>query len=140
MKNAAQLERLTLPSLIENIHAINDVEDIESIKACVNDCYQWLESAFSQLKVDELVSGRAVYIDELLTHLWSLKGLSSVEDLSLVAVGGYGRAQLQPYSDIDLLILSKNKLKTKCLQVLAILKNQAFCRRAIIKLNQKLQI
>ena len=110
MSVAAKLERLTLASLIDNVLAIDDEYDLAGFKASVANCYDWLNSAFEELKVDELVSGRAVFIDALLNHVWTLKGLADVKDLSLVAVGGYGRAQLQPYSDIDLLILSKKPL------------------------------
>jgi [protein-PII] uridylyltransferase len=51
---------------------------------------------------DPLVRGMARSTDELLCGLWSAVGL---EDHCLVAVGGYGRGELFPFSDVDLLIL-----------------------------------
>ncbi|MEO8417586.1 MAG: [protein-PII] uridylyltransferase [Methylophilaceae bacterium] len=42
-------------------------------------------------------------VDHLLRELWQQSGLT--KDVCLIAVGGYGRGELFPYSDVDLLIL-----------------------------------
>ena len=53
----------------------------------------------------ELVRERCAAIDNLLNDMWYHHGLAKVSDLSLVAVGGYGRGELHPQSDVDVLIL-----------------------------------
>ncbi|TEW56705.1 [protein-PII] uridylyltransferase [Psychromonas sp. RZ22] len=65
-----------------------------------------LEQFQARKHINELVTMRAAYIDELLSRLWDFVGLNESFDLSLIAVGGYGRGELHPKSDIDLLILS----------------------------------
>ena len=53
----------------------------------------------------ELVYARAWLVDELLGRAWQQILQKHNTALSLVAVGGYGRAELLPGSDIDVLIL-----------------------------------
>ncbi|MEW6352947.1 MAG: [protein-PII] uridylyltransferase [Pseudomonadota bacterium] len=52
-----------------------------------------------------LVHGRARLIDHLLKHVWTEICSAPPGDIALIAVGGYGRGELHPGSDVDLLIL-----------------------------------
>jgi [protein-PII] uridylyltransferase len=54
--------------------------------------------------VEELVTGRAALLDHLLNRAFQLHFPHS-DRLALVAVGGYGRGELHPHSDIDVLLL-----------------------------------
>jgi [protein-PII] uridylyltransferase len=55
--------------------------------------------------VMQLLLDKAQFIDLLLTTAWTHFLADHTNKLSLVAVGGYGRQELFPYSDIDILIL-----------------------------------
>jgi len=50
-----------------------------------------------------LVRALARHVDAALAELWLQSGLP--EGSALVAVGGYGRGELYPYSDVDVLVL-----------------------------------
>lgn len=54
---------------------------------------------------DSLVHARAHLVDEVLREAWQRALPESSPGLALVAVGGYGRAELLPHSDIDILLL-----------------------------------
>ena len=52
-----------------------------------------------------LVRERATLIDSLLCHLWHTHAPACVDSAALVAVGGYGRGELHPFSDVDIMVL-----------------------------------
>ncbi|HAZ94144.1 MAG TPA: [protein-PII] uridylyltransferase [Porticoccaceae bacterium] len=56
-------------------------------------------------EVHTLVNESARFADLILHHAWNRFEWDS--DISLIAVGGYGRGELHPHSDIDLLILMR---------------------------------
>ena len=66
---------------------------------------EWLNEQFrSGRDIGELLQLRAAFVDELLRLIWSRFDWSE-DRIALVAVGGYGRGELHPHSDVDLLIL-----------------------------------
>jgi [protein-PII] uridylyltransferase len=60
---------------------------------------------------EKLVRERAAFMDQIIRLVWNrfdwAENRSSWRKtrISLLAVGGYGRGELHPYSDIDLLVL-----------------------------------
>ncbi len=55
-----------------------------------------------------LVRARAALIDEVLIGLW--REYLEVTGVALVAVGGYGRGELHPHSDVDVMLLLPDTL------------------------------
>lgn len=84
----------------------------------VSDCRKALERANEVLNerfaegepVTALVQRRADLIDLLLIRLWRHFVADSAGAAALVAVGGYGRGELHPYSDIDIMVLTWDRL------------------------------
>ena len=60
---------------------------------------------FSCYSIFELIENRSDFYDVLLIQLWQEMELSEQLGISLIAVGGYGRREMFPLSDLDFLIL-----------------------------------
>lgn len=85
--------------------------NLDNLKEIVTIFKKWQEQEFLNKKeVADLVYIRANFMDMLLTRLWKYFQLNKIEHLSLIAVGGYGRAELHPLSDIDILVLSPDTI------------------------------
>ena len=54
------------------------------------------------------LSGHTALVDKLLRELW--KEIKIKKNIALIGVGGYGRKELFPYSDIDILVLCEQGL------------------------------
>jgi [protein-PII] uridylyltransferase len=50
-----------------------------------------------------LLRGHTRLVDRIIASIW--RELRAPSDIALVAVGGYGRGELYPHSDVDILIL-----------------------------------
>jgi [protein-PII] uridylyltransferase len=55
--------------------------------------------------VEGLVHARAALVDIVLREVWRAQSIPDTASWALVAVGGYGRGELHPCSDIDILLL-----------------------------------
>jgi [protein-PII] uridylyltransferase len=79
---------------------------LTAFKNCLKQGKAVLASQFENgVGAPVLVQGRSWQIDQVLQRAWSRFMGESAEQLALVAVGGYGRSELMPGSDIDLLLL-----------------------------------
>ncbi len=89
---------------------ISDSRSIQSLRVEYQRTSDQMRQFFSESQDGPvLVQRRAELVDHLIERLW-LEHIASEEygphGLTLAAVGGYGRRQLFPYSDIDLLFIS----------------------------------
>ncbi|GHF98461.1 [protein-PII] uridylyltransferase [Thalassotalea marina] len=85
-------------------------DDPKSIKEGLAHFAQQQNESFFESKIELLQNQRAALFDELLIALWCEFDLHIFDNLSLNAVGGYGRHTLHPYSDIDICILFDSAL------------------------------
>ena len=100
----------------EPIHSIND-----GMREVYQQTMLTLASAFASGDVTgtETLRQRSDGVDALVVHLWKVateRDPALAKGVTLVAVGGYGRRELFPYSDVDLLFLLDTKLSDKVIE------------------------
>jgi [protein-PII] uridylyltransferase len=66
----------------------------------------------NDVNINQLVRGRVKIVDQLLIRAWNRFFTGIETTIALIAVGGYGRGELHPASDIDLLILTTDSKNT----------------------------
>ena len=88
---------------------ISTRDQLQALRSDLKTQQASIEASFLQHKnAARLLKNQTQLIDKLLQTVWlqaAINKPSSNEACSLIAVGGYGRGELFPYSDIDLLIL-----------------------------------
>ncbi len=86
-----------------------------------SDARSALDSAKLQIKqrfeaeepVDGLVRLSALIVDAILSALWHSSAPDLIDVVAYVAVGGYGRGELHPSSDVDILLLVPDALSVE---------------------------
>ena len=80
---------------------------ISQIKQQKSQLLQMEKQQIATQDVFPLIKQRTQFCDDLLCHLWQHFSLDQQAGLALFAVGGYGRKEMFPHSDLDCLILLK---------------------------------
>lgn len=79
---------------------------IAAFKKAIRQFREVLDNRFNSGRdIRRLIEDRAWCVDQILQQAWQRFDWGDDADIALVAVGGYGRGELHPYSDVDLLIL-----------------------------------
>ncbi|MBM2838834.1 MAG: nitrogen regulatory protein uridylyltransferase, GlnD [Deltaproteobacteria bacterium] len=111
---------LELPHEILSIITSREKPDLKSLKEYITRGHEWLLGRHrSGSSGFETVNGHTLLIDRLLQRLFLdakneavARYSANEERCSIVAIGGYGRGELNPYSDIDVLFLYPSNMNS----------------------------
>ena len=83
---------------------------IKPFRDALGEAHQSLADRFRDNEpVESLVRLRARVIDQAVLAAWEHFATGSTDRCALVAVGGYGRGELHPHSDVDLMVVRDEK-------------------------------
>ncbi len=84
-----------------------DITDIKQCRTMLKSFHDYLTSCFIKgYEVQALLETRTRFLDRLLTRLFKHFSLNESGSIALLAVGGYGRAEMFLESDIDILLVA----------------------------------
>jgi len=107
-KPLPQAQLIDRETLAKRLSHCNDTHHTAELRTILAEANATLNEYYRQnLDISDIVSKRAHLVDLVLEWVWSSQPELQSNELALVAVGGYGRSELMPYSDIDLLILTR---------------------------------
>jgi [protein-PII] uridylyltransferase len=115
----ATLASASIWQIGENYLPHAKTHDSRFFRSALEEGQFYLQSFFEDnVDIVKLVQQRAFFVDEVLQQLWQ-QHISENTPVSLIAVGGYGRGELHPYSDIDLLVLLDESVSSEPPQALS---------------------
>ncbi|MEX0618769.1 MAG: [protein-PII] uridylyltransferase [Pseudohongiellaceae bacterium] len=94
---------------------LTSAEDpVKLYRNAIEHAKQVLDERYRQnVDIVSLVTGRAWFIDQIIKSAWQRFDWPDEKNISLLAVGGYGRGELHPHSDVDIMILTRGSRVAK---------------------------